>query len=150
MVTFMYIHYFSIVNYIAKHLIVSNIFNELLISAFWSLHWYFLFQHTSFEQLVVKVFNKDQSSKTMMIDERMTTRNIVNQLLDKNHFDFQPDWTLMEEIPSLYMGESIAFVRAMLLFVFLLVVAFLMTVVIEFQKFKVCLLYLSILYFFCT
>ena len=80
------------------------------------------------------MFNKDQSSKTMMIDERMTTRNIVNQLLDKNHFDFQPDWTLMEEIPSLYMGESIAFVRAMLLFVFLLVVAFLMTVVIEFQK----------------
>jgi len=55
------------------------------------------------QKLVVKVFNKDQSSKTMMIDERMTTRNIVNQLLDKNHFDFQPDWTLMEEIPSLYM-----------------------------------------------
>jgi len=55
------------------------------------------------QKLVVKVFNKDQSSKTMMIDERMTTRNIVNQLLEKNHFDFQPDWTLMEEIPSLYM-----------------------------------------------
>ena len=51
------------------------------------------------------MYNEDKSSKTIMIDERMTTRSIVKQLLEKNHFDFSADWTLMEEFPSLYMGE---------------------------------------------
>lgn len=55
------------------------------------------------QKLVVKVYNEDQSSKTLMIDERMTTRFVVNQLLEKNHFDFSQDWTIMEEIPSLFM-----------------------------------------------
>ena len=55
-------------------------------------------------QLVVKVFNKDDSSKTLLVDERMTTRLVIAQLLEKNHYDASVNWALVEELPSLYMG----------------------------------------------
>ena len=55
---------------------------------------------------MVKVLNKDDSSKTIMIDERMNVRDVIKQLLEKNHFDFSPDWTLVEEMPSIYMGKE--------------------------------------------
>jgi len=54
---------------------------------------------------MVKVFNKDDSAKTMMIDERMTVRTVMKQLVEKNHFDSSANWALIEELPSLYMGE---------------------------------------------
>ncbi|CAK8694940.1 unnamed protein product [Clavelina lepadiformis] len=55
------------------------------------------------QKLVVKVYNKDDSSKTMVIDERMTVRTVIKQLIEKNHFEYSPNWTLIEELPSVFM-----------------------------------------------
>nr|XP_039262436.1 ras-associated and pleckstrin homology domains-containing protein 1-like isoform X1 [Styela clava] len=55
------------------------------------------------QKLVVKVFNKDDSSKTLVVDERMTTRSVVRQLLEKNHYEPSINWALIEELPSLFM-----------------------------------------------
>jgi len=54
--------------------------------------------------LVVKVYNKDNSSKAMVIDERMSTRDVMLQLIEKNHYDYSPNWALVEEMPSLFLG----------------------------------------------
>ena len=54
---------------------------------------------------MVKVFNKDNSSKTLVIDERMSTRDVMHQLIEKNHFDFSANWALVEELPSLFLGR---------------------------------------------
>ena len=48
--------------------------------------------------------NKDNSSKTMVIDERMTTRDVMMQLIEKNHYDYSANWALVEEMPSLFLG----------------------------------------------
>ena len=40
----------------------------------------------------------------MVVDERMSTRDVMTQLIEKNHFDFSPNWTLVEEMPSLFLG----------------------------------------------
>lgn len=48
----------------------------------------------------------DESSKTMMVDERQTVRQVLDSLLDKSHCGFSPDWALVETIPELQMGED--------------------------------------------
>jgi len=55
------------------------------------------------QKLVVKVYNKDDSSKTLFINEKMSVRTVIKQLLEKNHFDYNPNWALVEEMPGLYI-----------------------------------------------
>lgn len=48
----------------------------------------------------------DESSKTMMVDERQTVRQVLDSLLDKSHCGYSPDWSLVETITELQMGKS--------------------------------------------
>lgn len=48
----------------------------------------------------------DESSKTMMVDERQTVRQVLDSLLDKSHCGYSPDWSLVETINELQMGEQ--------------------------------------------
>lgn len=57
-------------------------------------------------QLVIRVHMSDESSKTMMVDERQTVRQVLDSLLDKSHCGYSPDWALVETIPELQMGED--------------------------------------------
>nr|XP_026695677.1 amyloid beta A4 precursor protein-binding family B member 1-interacting protein-like isoform X2 [Ciona intestinalis] len=57
------------------------------------------------QKFVVKVYNKDDSSKTVVIDERMTVRVVMKQLIEKNHYDTSSNWALIEELPSLFMDR---------------------------------------------
>lgn len=49
----------------------------------------------------------DESSKTMMVDERQTVRQVLDSLLDKSHCGYSPDWSLVETITELQMGECL-------------------------------------------
>ncbi|MED6262891.1 Ras-associated and pleckstrin y domains-containing protein 1 [Ataeniobius toweri] len=59
----------------------------------------------SSSQLVIRVHLSDESSKTMMVDERQTVRQVLDSLLDKSHSGYSPDWSLVETITELQMGE---------------------------------------------
>lgn len=50
----------------------------------------------------------DESSKTMMVDERQSVRQVLDSLLDKSHCGYSPDWSLVETISELQMGEKAA------------------------------------------
>uniref|UniRef100_A0AAQ4PBH0 Ras association (RalGDS/AF-6) and pleckstrin homology domains 1b n=1 Tax=Gasterosteus aculeatus aculeatus TaxID=481459 RepID=A0AAQ4PBH0_GASAC len=54
-------------------------------------------------QLVIRVHMSDESSKTMMVDERQTVRQVLDSLLDKSHCGYSPDWSLVETINELQM-----------------------------------------------
>lgn len=55
-------------------------------------------------QLVIRVHMSDDSSKTMMVDERQTVRQVLDNLMDKSHCGFSLDWSLVETISELQMG----------------------------------------------
>ncbi|KAL4624626.1 amyloid beta A4 precursor protein-binding family B member 1-interacting protein-like [Arapaima gigas] len=53
------------------------------------------------KKLVVKVGMNDGSSKTLMVDERQTVRDVLDSLFEKTHCDGNVDWCLYESNPSL-------------------------------------------------
>ncbi|XP_041041012.1 amyloid beta A4 precursor protein-binding family B member 1-interacting protein [Carcharodon carcharias] len=53
------------------------------------------------KKLVVKVLMNDSSSKTLMVDERQTVREILDNLFEKSHCDCNVDWCLYEKNPEL-------------------------------------------------
>ncbi|KAJ8383955.1 hypothetical protein AAFF_G00213240 [Aldrovandia affinis] len=55
------------------------------------------------KKLVIRVHMSDESSKTMMVDERQTVRQVLDSLLDKSHCGYSPDWSLVETISELQM-----------------------------------------------
>ncbi|XP_014916492.1 ras-associated and pleckstrin homology domains-containing protein 1a isoform X1 [Poecilia latipinna] len=55
------------------------------------------------KKLVIRVHLSDESSKTMMVDERQTVRQVLDSLLDKSHCGYSPDWSLVETITELQM-----------------------------------------------
>ncbi|KAK2840249.1 hypothetical protein Q5P01_013989 [Channa striata] len=55
------------------------------------------------KKLVIRVHLSDESSKTMMVDERQTVRQVLDSLLDKSHCGYSPDWSLVENISELQM-----------------------------------------------
>uniref|UniRef100_A0A3P9JVU4 Wu:fj59g11 n=1 Tax=Oryzias latipes TaxID=8090 RepID=A0A3P9JVU4_ORYLA len=55
------------------------------------------------KKLVIRVHLSDESSKTMMVDERQTVRQVLDSLLDKSHCGYSPDWSLVEAITELQM-----------------------------------------------
>ncbi|XP_037542672.1 ras-associated and pleckstrin homology domains-containing protein 1 [Nematolebias whitei] len=55
------------------------------------------------KKLVIRVHLSDESSKTMMVDERQTVRQVLDSLLDKSHCGYSPDWSLVETISELQM-----------------------------------------------
>uniref|UniRef100_A0A8B9RFX7 Ras association (RalGDS/AF-6) and pleckstrin homology domains 1b n=1 Tax=Astyanax mexicanus TaxID=7994 RepID=A0A8B9RFX7_ASTMX len=55
------------------------------------------------KKLVIRVHMSDESSKTMMVDERQSVRQVLDSLLDKSHCGYSPDWALVETITELQM-----------------------------------------------
>ncbi|XP_061649115.1 ras-associated and pleckstrin homology domains-containing protein 1a isoform X1 [Phyllopteryx taeniolatus] len=55
------------------------------------------------KKLVIRVHLSDESSKTMMVDERQTARQVLDSLLEKSHCGYSPDWSLVETINELQM-----------------------------------------------
>lgn len=53
------------------------------------------------KKLVVKVLMNDNSSKTLMVDERQTVREILDNLFEKSHCNCSVEWCLYENNPEL-------------------------------------------------
>lgn len=59
-----------------------------------------------YPQLVVKVHMNDNSTKSLMVDERQSARDVLDNLFDKTHCDCSVDWCLYEIYPELQIGKS--------------------------------------------
>ncbi|XP_075684834.1 amyloid beta A4 precursor protein-binding family B member 1-interacting protein [Rhinoderma darwinii] len=53
------------------------------------------------KKLIVKVHMTDSSTKTLMVDQRQTVREILDNMFEKAHCDFAVEWCLYEENPEL-------------------------------------------------
>ncbi|NWS96293.1 AB1IP protein, partial [Mionectes macconnelli] len=53
------------------------------------------------KKLVIKVHMLDNSSKSLMVDERQVTRDVLDNLFEKTHCDCNVDWCLYEMYPEL-------------------------------------------------
>ncbi|NXC13256.1 AB1IP protein, partial [Corythaeola cristata] len=53
------------------------------------------------KKLVVKVHMYDNSTKSLMVDERQVTRDVLDNLFEKTHCDCNVDWCLYEVYPEL-------------------------------------------------
>ncbi|KAG5850436.1 hypothetical protein ANANG_G00082420 [Anguilla anguilla] len=58
------------------------------------------------KKLVVKVHMNDGSSKTLMVDERQTVRDVLDNLFEKTHCDGGVDWSLYETNPELQLERG--------------------------------------------
>lgn len=55
------------------------------------------------KKLFVRAFAADGSSKSIMVDEKMTIGLVISILADKNHVRLNPDLAVIEHMPELYM-----------------------------------------------
>ncbi|XP_001376121.3 amyloid beta A4 precursor protein-binding family B member 1-interacting protein [Monodelphis domestica] len=53
------------------------------------------------KKLVVKVHMNDNSTKSLMVDERQLARDVLDNLFEKTHFDYNLNWCLYEIYPEL-------------------------------------------------
>ncbi|XP_064018798.1 amyloid beta A4 precursor protein-binding family B member 1-interacting protein isoform X2 [Pogoniulus pusillus] len=53
------------------------------------------------KKLVVKVHMNDNSTKSLMVDERQVTRDVLDNLFEKTHCDCNVNWCLYEMYPEL-------------------------------------------------
>ena len=53
----------------------------------------------------MRAFASDGSSKSIMVDEKMTILEVISVLADKNHVRLNPDLAIVEHMPELYMGK---------------------------------------------
>lgn len=47
----------------------------------------------------------DNSTKSIMVDERQVTRDVLDNLFEKTHCDCNVDWCLYEMYPELQIGK---------------------------------------------
>ncbi|XP_037837662.1 amyloid beta A4 precursor protein-binding family B member 1-interacting protein-like isoform X2 [Kryptolebias marmoratus] len=57
-------------------------------------------------KLIIKVLMSDKSSKTLMVDERQTVREVLDTVFEKTHCDCSFDWSLCETNPELQIERS--------------------------------------------
>ncbi|GAB1603573.1 ras-associated and pleckstrin homology domains-containing protein 1-like isoform X1, partial [Argonauta hians] len=55
------------------------------------------------KKLFVRAFSRDGSSKSILVDEKMTVGHVCNILADKNHMKLSPDLAVVEYLPDLYI-----------------------------------------------
>ncbi|KAG0717539.1 Ras-associated and pleckstrin y domains-containing protein 1 [Chionoecetes opilio] len=55
------------------------------------------------KKLFIKAFTSDGSTKSLLVDEKMTVVHVTRLLADKNHVRMDPQWAIVEHIPDLYM-----------------------------------------------
>ncbi|KAM7176496.1 amyloid beta A4 precursor protein-binding family B member 1-interacting protein [Macrochelys suwanniensis] len=53
------------------------------------------------KKLVIKVHMNDNSTKSLMVDERQVARDVLDNLFEKTHCDCKVDWCLYEIYPEL-------------------------------------------------
>ena len=69
----------------------------------------------SVQKLVVKVFDDNlETSKTMLIDQTWTVRDIVTKMVKKNDVEVDPNWSLIEKLPDMYLGTASIFLSFIL------------------------------------
>ena len=61
-------------------------------------------QHPS--KLLVRTYNDDGSTKSILIDDSMTIRDVLFVLVHKNHREPDIDYALVEILPDLHMGKQ--------------------------------------------
>ncbi|XP_077302416.1 ras-associated and pleckstrin homology domains-containing protein pico [Arctopsyche grandis] len=57
----------------------------------------------SIKKLFIKAFSIDGSSKSLLVDEKMTCGYVARLLADKNHVAMEPKWAIVEYLPDLQM-----------------------------------------------
>ncbi|CAH2034199.1 unnamed protein product, partial [Iphiclides podalirius] len=55
------------------------------------------------KKLFIKAFSADGSSKSLLVDEKMTCGYVARLLADKNHVAMEPKWAIVEHLPDLHM-----------------------------------------------
>ncbi|CAH0716167.1 unnamed protein product, partial [Brenthis ino] len=55
------------------------------------------------KKLFIKAFSMDGSSKSLLVDEKMTCGYVARLLADKNHVTMEPKWAIVEHLPDLHM-----------------------------------------------
>lgn len=55
------------------------------------------------KKLFIKAFTMDGSTKSLLVDEKMSVGYVTRLLADKNHVQMDPKWAIVEHIPDLYM-----------------------------------------------
>ncbi|XP_063223677.1 uncharacterized protein LOC134531738 isoform X3 [Bacillus rossius redtenbacheri] len=60
-------------------------------------------KEASVKKLFIKAFSVDGSTKSLMVDEKMTCAYVTRLLADKNHVHMDPKWAVIEHLPDLYM-----------------------------------------------
>lgn len=60
-----------------------------------------------FLQLFVKVFVQNGECKTILVDEKMSVSEVLVLLYEKCEVKPNVRWTLVEQIPDLFIGEFI-------------------------------------------
>ena len=67
-------------------------------------------------QLFVRAFAKDGSSKSILVDEKMTVGEVCSMLADKHHRRLTHAMAVVEHMPELFMGEQGAVVHSLSMF----------------------------------
>ena len=62
-------------------------------------------RHATFFQLFVKVFVQNGECKTILVDEKMSVSEVLMMLYDKCEVKPNVRWTLVEQIPDLFIGK---------------------------------------------
>jgi hypothetical protein len=62
-------------------------------------------QHPS--KLLIRTYNDDGSTKSILIDDSMSIRDVLFVLVHKNHREPDIDYALVEILPDLHMGNSL-------------------------------------------
>ncbi|XP_043990764.1 amyloid beta A4 precursor protein-binding family B member 1-interacting protein-like [Gambusia affinis] len=57
-------------------------------------------------KLIIKVLMSDNSSKTLMVDERQTVRDVLDTLFEKTHCESSIEWSLCETNPDLQIDRA--------------------------------------------
>ena len=55
------------------------------------------------QKLFVKIFCADGSTKSVLVHRMMSTSELLEILVEKNHVQLQPSWGIVEHLPELYM-----------------------------------------------
>lgn len=64
-------------------------------------------REANIKKLFIKAFSMDGSSKSLLVDEKMTCGYVARLLADKNHVIMEPKWAIVEHLPDLHMGKFI-------------------------------------------
>lgn len=58
------------------------------------------------KQRIIKIYSANESSKTILITDKMTAAEICLIMIDKNHVKPDPSWVLVEYLTDQGLGKS--------------------------------------------